>query len=111
MIGFNQIQIMNVGDEVSTEYVEYADSSDYVSSTERNTPFPSLTLSKKFELERYLHNGQIVSKFSESNVIKPESLKDIQQQDSVTKESVTKQPANEESVTKQSANEGCCLLL
>ena len=89
---------MNLGTEVITEY---SDESDYVSSVEGNTPFPSLTLSKKFELERYIHNGIVVSTFSNANIeepkiVKEESVKDIEQQNSVKQES---------------ENISCCLLL
>ena len=69
-----QSKIVNLGEYVT----EYTDSSDYVSSVEDNTPlyesriedspFPSLTLSKKIELERYLHDGVVVSKFSISDL-------------------------------------------
>ena len=116
---------VNVGEYVTTEYVD-DDSSDYVSSIEGNTPFPSLTLSKKFELERYIHQGQIVSRFSNENICKPSSLKDLQQIESVNKESVSKESANNESVKVESVNKnigsslrldspleknGCCLLI
>ena len=83
---------MNLGDEVVTEYTS---DSDYVSSVEGNTPFPSLTLSKKFELEKYLHNGEVtynISTFSEQDIIEPEQV-------------------TEEQVNKESENMGCCLLL
>ena len=111
----------DLGTEVITEY---SDESDYVSSVEGNTPFPSLTLSKKFELERYIHNGIVVSTFSndspearrtmsrdslgivlssersvnieEPKIVKEESVKDIEQQNSVKQES---------------ENISCCLLL
>ena len=83
----------DLGTEVITEYY---DESDYVSSVEHCTPFPSLTLSKKFELERYIHNGVIVSTFSNANIVEPEIVKP----ESVTQES---QQKNE--------NIGCCLLL
>ena len=124
---------MNLGTEVimrasalsdGTSITEYSDSSDYVSSVEGNTPFPSLTLSKKFELERYIHNGIVVSTFSndspearrtmsrdslgivlssersanieEPKIVKEESVKDIEQQNSIKQES---------------ENISCCLLL
>lgn len=93
-----QSKIVNLGEYVT----EYTDSSDYVSSVEDNTPFPSLTLSKKFELERYLHEGVVISKFSESNIIQqPEE----QQQEQQPEE---QQPEN---VSKDSENISCCLLL
>ena len=96
---------LNVGTEVSTEYIDsYVDDSDYVSSTERYTPFPSLTMSKKIELERYINPEQMVSRFSQVELVKPDSIKDIQQEDEVKEESVTK-----ESV-KESENSGCCLI-
>ena len=94
---------MDVGTEVSTEYV--SDCSDYVSSVEGNTPFPSLTLSKKIELERYLHNGVIVSRFSQVELQKPNSVKDLVTNDSVKQESV------KDLVKEESVNNGCCLLL
>ena len=71
---------MSFGKEIITEYTS---DSSYVSST----PLPSLTLSKKIELERYLHDGVVVSKFSESNIVVPEEDKP----DEVNKESVTEQ--------------------
>ena len=83
----------DLGDEVITEYTS---DSTYVSSVEHYTPFPSLTLSKKFELERYIHNGVIVSTFSNANIVEPK----IEQTESVKPES---QHENE--------NIGCCLLL
>ena len=105
-----QSKIVNLGEYVT----EYTDSSDYVSSVEDNTPlyesriedspFPSLTLSKKIELERYLHDGVVVSKFSESNIVVPEEDKP----DEVNKESVTEQEQEEQ---KQNQIVGCCLLL
>ena len=86
---------MSFGKEIITEYTS---DSSYVSSTS----LPSLTLSKKIELERYLHDGVVVSKFSESNIVVPEEDKP----DEVNKESVTEQEVN-----KESENIGCCLLL
>ena len=86
---------LNVGTEVITEY---SSDSQYVSSIEGNTPYPSLTLSKKFELEKYLHNGEItynISTFSEPDVIEQEEQEE-------------QQP---DSVPKDSENNGCCLLL
>ena len=85
-----------LGKEVSTEY---SSDSDYVSSTERYTPFPSLTLSKKFELEKYINNGQVtynISTFSEPDVIKPD---------------VDKQADKQQEQKQDSENNGCCLLL
>ena len=84
-----------LGKEVVTEY---SSDSQYVSSEEHYTPFPSLTMSKKIELEKYIHNGQVtynISTFSEPDVIKPEQEEEQQQQD----------------VSKQYENNGCCLLL
>ena len=85
-----------LGKEVVTEY---SSESDYVSSEEHYTPFPSLTMSKKIELEKYIHNGQVtynISTFSEPDVIEPEEQQQQQQQqESVNKESII----------------GCCLLL
>ena len=88
---------MSFGKEIITEYTS---DSSYVSSTS----LPSLTLSKKIELERYLHDGVVVSKFSESNIVVPEEDKP----DEVNKESVTEQ---EQEVNKESENISCCLLL
>ena len=82
---------MNLGTEVITEY---SDESDYVSSVEGNTPFPSLTLSKKFELERYIHNGIVVSTFSNANIEEPKIDKNESQENS-----------------QQQENISCCLLL
>ena len=118
---------VNVGEYVSTEYAD--DSSDYVSSTERNTPFPSLTLSKKFELERYIHQGIVVSRFSNENICKPHSMsesryrepssmKDLQQIERIPLERgcnpleelrskslrTSSESVNKESVSKESAN-------
>ena len=92
-----------------TPITEYSSDSQYVSSEEHYTPFPSLTMSKKIELEKYIHNGQVtynISTFSERlasqdlrslssepDVIEPEEQQ--QQQESVNKESII----------------GCCLLL
>ena len=81
----------DLGTEVITEY---SDSSDYVSSVEGNTPFPSLTLSKKFELERYIHNGIVVSTFSNANIEEPKIDKNESQENS-----------------QQQENISCCLLL
>ena len=84
-----------LGKEVLTEY---SSDSQYVSSVEGNTPFPSLTLSKKFELEKYINNGQVtynISTFSEPDVIKPDVDKPEQQQEQ----------------KQDSENNGCCLLL
>ena len=105
----------DLGDEVvmrasalsdGTSITEYYDESDYVSSVEHCTPFPSLTLSKKFELERYIHNGVIVSTFSNANIVEPEIVKP---------ESVTQESVKQDSVTPESQQEneniGCCLLL
>ena len=86
---------IDLGDEVITEY---ADDSDYVSSEEHYTPFPSLTMSKKIELEKYIHNGEVtynISTFSENDIVKPEQEEEQQQQD----------------VSKQNPIIGCCLLL
>ena len=86
---------IDLGDEVITEY---ADDSDYVSSIEGNTPFPSLTLSKKIELEKYIHNGQVtynISTFSENDIVKPEQQTEQDNQE----------------ISKQYENNGCCLLL
>ena len=81
-----------------------ASDSQYVSSVEGNTPFPSLTLSKKFELEKYINNGQVtynISTFSEPDVIKP----DVDEQ-------ADKQQEEQQQEQKQdSENSGCCLLL
>ena len=108
----------DLGDEVITEYY---DESDYVSSTEHNTPFPSLTLSKKVILECYLHNGQIVSRFSNANIVKPSSVSDLEQNDiqqtdlfkpeSVREESVNNENVNALALSGETDNQGCCLLL
>ena len=87
---------IDLGDEVSTEY---AGDSDYVSSIEGNTPFPSLTLSKKIELEKYIHNGEItynISTFSEPDIPKLENQQTEQ---------------DNQEISKQYENNGCCLLL
>ena len=92
---------IDLGDEVITEYV---DDSDYVSSIEGNTPFPSLTLSKKIELEKYIHNGEItynISTFSEPDI--PE------QNEQQTENQQTEQDNQE--ISKQYENNRCCLLL
>ena len=84
-----------LGKEVVTEY---SSDSQYVSSEEHYTPFPSLTMSKKIELEKSIHNGQVtynISTFSENDIVKPEQQTEQQQQD----------------VSKQYENNGCCLLL
>lgn len=84
-----------LGKEVSTEY---SSDSQYVSSEEHYTPFPSLTMSKKMELEKYIHNGEVtynISTFSEPDVIEPGQKEEQQQQD----------------VSKQNPIIGCCLLL
>ena len=96
---------LNVGTEVSTEYI---DESDYVSSEERNTPFPSLTLSKKFELERYLNNGVIVSTFSNQNIEEPKIDKRLASQD--LRETKFPEPESQEN-SQQQENNSCCLLL
>ena len=101
---------LNVGTEVVTEYTS---DSQYVSSIEGNTPYPSLTLSKKFELEKYLHNGEItynISTFSEPDVIEriaEQSLRTSSEQEGQD-EQEEQQP---DSVPKDSENNGCCLLL
>ena len=85
-----------LGKEVSTEY---SSDSQYVSSEEHYTPFPSLTMSKKIELEKYIHNGEItynISTFSEPDIPKLENQQ-------------TEQDNQENS--KQYENNGCCLLL
>ena len=90
-----------LGKEVLTEY---SSDSQYVSSTERYTPFPSLTLSKKFELEKYINNGQVtynISTFSEPDVIKPDIVEPIQ----------VKQEEQQQEQKQDSENNGCCLLL
>ena len=87
---------IDLGDEVITEY---ADDSDYVSSIEGNTPFPSLTLSKKIELEKYIHNGEItynISTLSEPDIPKLENQQTEQ---------------DNQEISKQYENNGCCLLL
>lgn len=95
---------LQVGTEVSTEYYSDYNVSDYISSTEHCTPFPSLTLSKKMELEKYLHNGQVtynISTFNDSDIIEPEQIvEEQQQQEEVNRE-----------IVKYSENNGCCLLL
>ena len=99
---------IDLGDEVITEY---ADDSDYVSSIEGNTPFPSLTLSKKIELEKYIHNGEItynISTFSEPDIperVTPSPLRTSSEQN----EQQTEQ--QQQDVSKQYENNGCCLLL
>ena len=102
---------IDLGDEVITEYADdatalssYADDSDYVSSEEHYTPFPSLTLSKKIELEKYIHNGEItynISTFSEP---------DIPEQNEQQTENQQTEQYNQE-ISKQYENNGCCLLL
>ena len=97
---------IDLGDEVSTEYIDdatalssYADDSDYVSSIEGNTPFPSLTLSKKIELEKYIRNGDVtynISTFSEPDIPKPENQQPEQ---------------DKQEISKQYENNSCCLLL
>ena len=87
---------IDLGEEVITEY---ADDSDYVSSEEHYTPFPSLTLSKKIELEKYIHNGEItynISTFSEPDIPKLENQQTEQ---------------DNQEISKQYENNGCCLLL
>ena len=97
---------MDFKNDLGTEVItEYYDESDYVSSVEHYTPFPSLTLSKKVILECYLHNGQVVSTFSNANIEEPK----IEQTESVTQESqqeIVKQESQHEN-----ENIGCCLLL
>ena len=98
---------IDLGDEVSTEYIdegfsesrEQSSFSDYVSSEEHYTPFPSLTLSKKIELEKYIHNGEItynISTFSEPDIPKLENQQTEQ---------------DNQEISKQYENNGCCLLL
>ena len=86
-----------LGKEVVTEY---SSESDYVSSEEHYTPFPSLTMSKKIELEKYIHNGQVtynISTFSEPDIIEPEEQQQEEQQ--------------QQDVSKQNPIIGCCLML
>ena len=85
-----------LGKEVLTEY---SSDSQYVSSTERYTPFPSLTLSKKFELEKYINNGQVtynISTFNDEDIVTPD---------------VDKQADKQQEQKQDSENNGCCLLL
>ena len=102
---------MSFGKEIITEYTS---DSSYVSSTS----LPSLTLSKKIELERYLHDGVVVSKFSVGDLDKPE----IDKPDEVNKESVEeiKQEEQKQNQIVGSSlarldspleKNGCCLLL
>ena len=97
---------IDLGEEVSTEYIDdatalssYADDSDYVSSEEHYTPFPSLILSKKIELEKYIHNEEItynISTFSEPDIPKLENQQTEQ---------------DNQEISKQYENNRCCLLL
>ena len=85
--------------DVPSIITEYNSDSDYVSSTERYTPFPSLTLSKKIELEKYIHNGDVtynISTFSEPDIPKLENQQPEQ---------------DKQEISKQYENNGCCLLL
>ena len=86
---------MDVGTEVSTEYI--TDDSEYVSSVEGNTPFPSLSKSKrKIILESI--PSRYVSRFSESNIVKPEMIE---------------QPHEEEETPEEKQQEqtfGCCYI-
>ena len=85
-----------LGKEVLTEY---SSDSQYVSSVEGNTPFPSLTLSKKFELEKYINNGQVtynISTFNDEDIVTPD---------------VDKQADKQQEQKQNSENNGCCLLL
>ena len=105
-----------LGKEVVTEY---SSDSQYVSSEEHYTPFPSLTMSKKIELEKYIHNGEVtynISTFSEPDVIEPERIA-TQRIPSESRESLTRslrslssEQQQPESVNKESII-GCCLLL
>ena len=112
---------IDLGDEVITEY---ADDSDYVSSEEHYTPFPSLTMSKKIELEKYIHNGQVtynISTFSER--LASQDLRSLSSEPDIP-ERVTPSPLRtsseqneqqteqqQQDVSKQYENNGCCLLL
>ena len=85
--------------DVPSITTEYSSDSQYVSSTERYTPFPSLTLSKKFELEKYINNGQVtynISTFNDEDIVTPD---------------VDKQADKQQEQKQNSENNGCCLLL
>ena len=100
---------IDLGDEVSTEY---ADDSDYVSSIEGNTPFPSLTLSKKIELEKYIHNGQVtynISTFSER--LASQDLRSLSSEPDIPEQNEQQTEQQQQDVSKQYENNGCCLLL
>ena len=97
-----------LGKEVVTEY---SSDSQYVSSEEHYTPFPSLTMSKKIELEKYIHNGEVtynISTFSEPDVIEPER---IATQSLRSLSSEQKEEQQQQDVSKQNPIIGCCLML
>ena len=105
-----------LGKEVSTEY---SSDSQYVSSEEHYTPFPSLTMSKKIELEKYIHNGEVtynISTFSERLASSRDDSgnRRFLSQDlrSLSSEPDIIEPENQQQdVSKQNPIIGCCLML
>ena len=117
-----------LGKEVSTEY---SSDSQYVSSEEHYTPFPSLTMSKKIELEKYIHNGEVtynISTFSErlasydavAGFVPNPSRDDSGNRRFLSQDlrSLSSEPdiiepeeQQQEDVSKQNPIIGCCLML
>ena len=99
-----------LGKEVSTEY---SSDSQYVSSEEHYTPFPSLTMSKKIELEKYIHNGQVtynISTFSER--LASQDLRSLSSEpDIIEPEEQQQEEQQQQDVSKQNPIIGCCLML